>query len=90
VISVVANIIPEEITRMIGAYLEGDIKKAKQLHYKTYPLCRAMFIETNPLPVKTALACMGMLKKEWRLPLNGMQKENEEKLEKALLDYGLL
>ncbi|GAF75395.1 unnamed protein product, partial [marine sediment metagenome] len=65
-------------------------KKAKELHYKTYPLCRAMFIETNPLPVKTALARMGMLKKEWRLPLDGMQKENEKKLEKALLDYGLL
>ena len=90
VISVAANIIPEEITRMIGAYLRGESKKAKELHYKTYPLCRAMFIETNPLPVKTALARMGMLKKEWRLPLDGMQKENEKKLEKALLDYGLL
>lgn len=90
VISVVANIIPEEITQMIKAYLEGDIKKAKELHYKTYPLCRAMFIETNPLPVKTALARLGMIEKEWRLPLDGMQKENEEKLEDALLDYGLL
>jgi len=90
VISVAANIIPEEITRMIEAYLKGDVKEAQKLHYKTYPLCRAMFIETNPLPVKTALARMGMLKKEWRLPLDGMQKENEKKLEKALLDYGLL
>jgi len=90
VISVVANIIPQEITRMIEAYLKGDIEKARQLHYKTYPLCRAMFIETNPLPVKTALARLGMVKKEWRLPLDGMQKENEERLEKALADYGLL
>ena len=89
-ISVVANIIPEETTRMIGAYLKGDSKKARELHYKTFPLCRAVFIETNPLPVKTALARMGMLKKEWRLPLDGMEKKNEEKLEKALLDYGLI
>lgn len=90
VISVVANIIPQEITRMIEAYLEGNVEKARELHYKTYPLCRAMFIETNPLPVKTALARLGMVKKEWRLPLDGMRKENEERLEKALTDYGLI
>ncbi len=89
-ISVVANIIPDQISKMIKAYFRGDVKEAQKLHYKTYPLCQAMFIETNPLPVKTALARMGMIKKEWRLPLDGMQKKNEEKLEKALLDYGLL
>jgi len=90
VISVVANIIPDQITKMIKAYLKGNVKEAQELHYRIYPLCRAMFIETNPLPVKTALARLGMIKKEWRLPLDGMQKENEEKLEKALSDYGLL
>ncbi len=89
-IAATANIIPEEMTKMIKAYLAGEIKKAQELHYKIYPLCQALFMETNPLPMKTALARLGMIEKEWRLPLNGMQKENEEKLEKALADYGLL
>jgi len=90
VISVVANIVPQDMTQMVKAYLEKNIEKAKELHYKLYPLCRAMFIETNPLPVKTALAKMGMIEKEWRLPLVGMKEENEKKLEKVLSDYGLI
>jgi len=90
VISVLANILPGEMSQMVEAYLKGNISKAKELHYKTYPLSQAMFIETNPLPVKTAMACLGMIEPEWRLPLNGMKKENEERLEKALADYGLL
>jgi len=90
VISVVANIVPGDMTQMVKAYLEKNIERAKELHYKLYPLCRAMFIETNPLPVKTALAKMGMIEKEWRLPLVGMEEENEKKLEKVLSDYGLI
>ncbi|MCD6232355.1 4-hydroxy-tetrahydrodipicolinate synthase [Candidatus Aerophobetes bacterium] len=90
VISVVANIVPRDMTQMVKAYLEKDVERAKELHYKLYPLCRAMFIETNPLPVKTALAMMGMIKKEWRLPLVGMKEENEKKLEKVLSNYGLI
>jgi len=90
VISVVANIIPQEISQMVDAYLKGKISKARELHYKTYPLCQAIFIETNPLPIKTAMARLGMIEPEWRLPLDGMKKENEKRLEKALADYGLL
>jgi len=90
VISVVANIIPEETTKMVSLYLKGNIDKARELHYKMYPLCQAMFIETNPLPIKTAMAKMGMIQKEWRLPLGEMKEENEEKVEKALYEYGLL
>jgi len=90
IISVVSNIVPDEMTRMVKAYLEGDVGEARRLHYKLYPLCKAMFIETNPLPIKTAMARMGMIEKEWRLPLEGMERENEEKLEKALSDYGLI
>ncbi|MEA1964988.1 MAG: 4-hydroxy-tetrahydrodipicolinate synthase [Candidatus Aerophobetes bacterium] len=90
VISVVANIIPEETAKMISLYLKGDIDKARKLHYKIYPLCEAMFIETNPLPIKTAMAKMGMIQKEWRLPLGEMREENEVKVEKALHEYGLL
>lgn len=90
VISVVANIVPGDMTQMVKAYLEKNIERAKELHYKLYPLCWAMFIETNPLPVKTALAKMGMIEKEWRLPLVGMEEENEKKVEKVLSDYGLI
>jgi 4-hydroxy-tetrahydrodipicolinate synthase len=90
VISVLANILPGEMSQMVSLYLKGNISKAKKLHYQTYPLSRAMFIETNPLPVKTAMARLGMIEPEWRLPLNGMTKENEKRLEKALADYGLL
>jgi len=90
IISVVSNIIPEEIAKMVEVYLNGDTEEARQIHYKVYPLCKAMFIETNPLPVKTAMARLGMIEKEWRLPLEGMEGENEEKLEKALADYGLI
>jgi 4-hydroxy-tetrahydrodipicolinate synthase len=90
VISVLANILPGEMSQMVDAYLKGNISKAKELHYKIYPLSRAMFIETNPLPVKTAMARMGLIEAEWRLPLDGMKKENEERLEKALAEYGLL
>jgi len=90
IISVVANVVPDEMTRMVKAYLKRDLEEARQLHYKLYPLCKAMFIETNPLPVKTAMARMGMIEKEWRLPLEGMERTNEEKLEKALTKYGLI
>ena len=90
VISVVSNIIPEEMTKMVRAYLRGDTEEARQIHYKVYPLCKAMFIETNPLPIKTAMARLGMIEREWRLPLEEMEKTNEEKLEKALEDYGLI
>ncbi|MFQ5834697.1 MAG: 4-hydroxy-tetrahydrodipicolinate synthase, partial [bacterium] len=90
VISVLANVLPGEMSQMVDAYLKGEIGKAKELHYQTYSLSRAMFIETNPLPIKTAMARLGMIEPEWRLPLDGMKKENEERLEKALADYGLL
>jgi len=90
IISVVSNIVPDEMTRMVKAYLEGNVEEARRLHYKLYPLCKAMFIETNPLPIKTAMARMGMVEKEWRLPLEGMERENAKKLEKALSDYGLI
>ena len=90
VVSVVANVIPQDISDMVSAFLEGDLKKAKELHYKTTPLCKAMFIETNPIPVKTAMKFLGRLNGEFRLPMCPMEKENEPKLKKALKSYGLL
>lgn len=90
VVSVVANIIPREVQEMTDNFLKGDIEKAKNIHYKILPLCKAMFIETNPIPVKTAMRLFGRLNGEFRLPMCEMEKENEKKLKKALKDYGIL
>ena len=90
VVSVVANIIPREVRDMTASFLEGNVEAAKKLHYKILPLCKAMFIETNPIPVKTSMKLLGRLNGEFRLPLCEMEKENETKLKKALKMYGLL
>jgi 4-hydroxy-tetrahydrodipicolinate synthase len=89
VISVVANIVPRDVADMVGSFSKGDIKKAQDIHYKLLPLIKAMFIETNPIPVKTAMGLLGMCKPELRLPLCAMAGQNLEKLKKALNDYGL-
>jgi 4-hydroxy-tetrahydrodipicolinate synthase len=90
VVSVVANIVPRDTADMVNAWEEGDSKKAKALFYKLFPLCQAMFYETNPVPVKTSLALMGKLQDEMRLPLAPMAPANLEKLKGALKEYGLL
>ena len=90
VVSVVANIIPKEVHDMVSAFLNNDTDKAKKIHYKILDLCRAMFIETNPIPVKTAMGLMGKIKTEFRLPLCEMGKENEKKLKKILEAYKLI
>ena len=90
VISVVANIVPKDTADMIQAWEDGDVERARTLFYKLLPLCQAMFYETNPIPVKTALAMMGKISEEMRLPLCPMSQANREKLEKALRDYGLI
>lgn len=90
VVSVVANIIPKEVHELTQAYLDGDEKKAREMHYKIMELCGAMFIETNPGPVKTALSMMGRIKEEWRLPLCGMMPEAKEKLKGVLKKYKLI
>ena len=90
VVSVAANVIPKDVSDMVASFLKGDIKKAEKLHYKILPICKAMFIETNPIPVKTALRMMGILNGDFRLPLCEMEKENEPVLEKALKEYGLI
>ncbi len=90
VISVVANLVPGDVSAMVRAWEQGEVSRAKELFYRLFPLCRAMFYETNPIPVKTALALMGRIQGEMRLPLSPMAKSNSEKLEKDLRDYGLL
>lgn len=90
IISVVANIVPKDVAELVAEFEKGNIQKATQLHYKLLPLVKAMFIETNPIPLKTALGLLGMCEPDLRLPLCAMLPENLEKLKKALKDYGLL
>ncbi|MFC1863969.1 4-hydroxy-tetrahydrodipicolinate synthase [Thermodesulfobacteriota bacterium] len=90
VISVVANIVPKDTSDMVKAWEDGEIDKARGLFYKLFPLCQAMFYETNPVPVKTSLALMGKIKEGIRLPLAPMAQPNIDRLKKALKDYGLL
>lgn len=90
VISVVANIVPEKMVTLIESYERGDHTTARFLHYELLPLCEAMFYETNPIPVKTALAMMGMIEEELRLPLCKISETNRDKLRNVLKESGLL
>ncbi|MBL7072756.1 MAG: 4-hydroxy-tetrahydrodipicolinate synthase [Candidatus Omnitrophica bacterium] len=90
VVSVVANIVPEKVHNLTQSQFEGKYDEARRIHYETMDLCKAMFIETNPLPVKTALSMMGMVREEWRLPLCEMEKENKIKLRQMLERYKLI
>ena len=90
IISVIANIIPKDVADMVVAFEKGDIKQARSLHYKMLPLVKAMFIETNPIPVKTAMGLMGLCAADLRLPMCAMSAENLEKLKTALKDYRLV
>jgi len=89
IISVVANIIPRDVADMCNAFERGDLKRCEDLHYKMLGLVKAMFIETNPIPVKTAMGLMKMIEPSLRLPMCEMLPENKEKLVKALKEYGL-
>lgn len=90
VISVAANIVPQDILKIISLFNEGKIEDAQKVHYKLLPLIKALFLETNPIPVKAAMALMGLCSAEIRLPLCEMSEKNHEQLKKALQDYGLL
>ena len=90
VISVIANIVPRETSDMVHAALDGDWKRARELHYKLFPLARAAFLETNPIPIKEAMAMAGMLEPEFRLPMCRMGDGNREKLRVILSNYGLV
>jgi len=90
IISVVANIVPRDVADLVSAYESGNIKKAQEVHYKLLPLIKAVFLETNPIPVKTAMGLMGLCEPDLRLPMCSMSPENLEKLKKALKDYGLI
>jgi len=89
-ISVTANVLPKESAQMWNAWKAGDIRMAQEMHYRLDAMNYAMFIETNPIPVKTALSMMGMCKEEFRLPLCNMSPDNKKKLKKVLKDYKVI
>jgi 4-hydroxy-tetrahydrodipicolinate synthase len=90
VISVIANIVPRETADMVHAALDGDWKRARELHYKLFPLARAAFLETNPIPIKEAMAMAGMIEPEFRLPMCRMGDANRERLRAILKSYALV
>lgn len=90
VVSVASNIIPRQVVQMVKAFASGRTAAALKLHEKYYQVFKDLFIESNPGPVKAALAMMGMIEEEYRLPLVPMVAENREKLRKVLEEYHLL
>ncbi|MBI4964871.1 MAG: 4-hydroxy-tetrahydrodipicolinate synthase [Desulfomonile tiedjei] len=90
VISVVTNIVPDRMSKLVAAMLNGEVEKARSMHFDIYELCQAMFLETNPIPVKAALGLMGKLEPEFRLPLCSPSEANMAKLRTVLEKYGIL
>jgi 4-hydroxy-tetrahydrodipicolinate synthase len=90
VISVIANLVPRETADLTHAALDGDWKRARELHFKLFPLARAAFLETNPIPIKEAMAMAGMIEPEFRLPMCRMGDGNRAKLRTVLQSLGLV
>ncbi len=89
VISVLANLLPAEIRSLCDAITAGDLNAARQQHLKLFGLFRAMFLETNPIPVKAAMAMAGLIRNELRLPLTPLSDTNRNTLAETLRDYGM-
>ena len=89
-ISVTANVAPKLVSQMCALWLQGRFDEAREIHFRLEPLNAAMFFETNPIPVKTALAMMGKIREEFRLPLCEMAKANRDKLKNVLKSYKLV
>jgi 4-hydroxy-tetrahydrodipicolinate synthase len=90
VITVTANVAPADMAAMVDAWAAGDTAKAREIHYKLYPLFQALFLETNPIPVKHAVALMGKATADLRLPLCAMSQENLDKLTQVMKDLRLI
>jgi 4-hydroxy-tetrahydrodipicolinate synthase len=90
VISVVANLVPQDVAALIHAFEDGNLKQAQDWHDRLLPLVRAMFVETNPIPVKTAMGMLGMISPELRLPMCAISEAGEERVRAELKAYGLL
>lgn len=91
VISVTSNVAPRDMADLCNLYFDGKLTEARRLYYRLLPLCHSLFIETNPAPIKAALAMKGLMESdEVRLPLVQMSDANRERLRKELQAYGLL
>jgi len=91
VISVAANLVPKDVKRLTDAMLAGNVAAAQAAHRKLFPLCRALFVETSPIPIKTAMKWAGLIASdEKRLPLTDLSPAAAATLERAMKDYGLL
>jgi 4-hydroxy-tetrahydrodipicolinate synthase len=82
--------VPRDVSDMTHAALDGDWKRARDLHLKLFPLSRAAFLETNPIPIKEAMAMAGMIEPEFRLPMCRMGDANREKLRGVIRQFGLV
>jgi 4-hydroxy-tetrahydrodipicolinate synthase len=89
VVSVASNVAPKQVSRMVNAFLAGDPKTALKMHAKLYPLFRNLFVETNPVPCKAALALEGMMTDEVRLPLVSASKATRELMAATMMEVGL-
>lgn len=90
IVSVASNIVPADMAALVDAAEAGNMAKARDLHKKMSPLFDVLFIEVNPTPVKAALAMMGKIEYEYRLPLCRMAQGNYDKLKKVMVNYGLI
>ncbi|MCI2430918.1 4-hydroxy-tetrahydrodipicolinate synthase, partial [Candidatus Acetothermia bacterium] len=90
VVSVAANQIPQAMKALSDSALRGDFITAREIHYKYLPLMNANFIESNPIPVKCALAMMGLIQERYRLPLTPISEENRQKLREILEEARLI
>jgi 4-hydroxy-tetrahydrodipicolinate synthase len=84
VISVASNVAPGAVSDMVKALLEGDWERGRELHYELLPLFRALFVETNPIPVKTAASLLGLCSDEMRLPMIPLSGENLRNLQRVM------
>jgi len=90
VISVISNEMPGEVAQMIEAAERNDFNAARAIHHRLMPLMLANFVEANPVPVKAAMAAMGLIEEAYRLPLVGPKPESKEKIVRTLKDLGLV
>jgi 4-hydroxy-tetrahydrodipicolinate synthase len=90
VISTTSNLVPSDVVELVRAFRAGDLERARSLHYRLLPLFDALFAETNPIPIKAALAMRGAIREEIRLPLTPVSPPTRERLQAVMKDLGLL
>jgi 4-hydroxy-tetrahydrodipicolinate synthase len=90
IVSVASNEVPAEMARLVEAAESGDFAKAREMHTRLLPLMLVNFVESNPIPVKAAMARMGLLEEAYRLPMVPPREETREKVAKVLVAVGLV